>query len=64
MDNHGFTKDDLKELAERLLEMHTIAKQHGIFTYDRALLECETCQLAEDIAFDGSFPLHWRERYT
>jgi hypothetical protein len=60
MDNNGYTKNDLKAFAERFLEIQAIAKQYGVFTYYRDLLECVPCQLAEDIAFDGRLFTHWK----
>lgn len=43
----------LCKMAERIVKIQKIAKQNGVFIYDRELLRCSKCGLTEDIAFSG-----------
>ena len=52
--------DELRSLAEKLLEIQAQAKQLGIFIEDRDLLECVHCQLIEDVACDGRLFTYWK----
>ena len=43
----------ISPLAARLQDIQKKAKELGIFTNDRELLECPHCGLLEDVACDG-----------
>ena len=60
MVENNHTKDELRVLAERLLEIQVQAKQLGIFVDDRDLVECVDCQLIEDIALNGRLFTFWK----
>jgi predicted RNA-binding Zn-ribbon protein involved in translation (DUF1610 family) len=44
---------DISVLAAQLVELNRKARELGIFTNDRELLQCPQCGLAEDVACDG-----------
>ncbi len=45
--------DDLFELADGLKSLKQQAKELGMFTDDRELLECSSCGLKENVSFEG-----------
>jgi len=46
--------EDQDELAAELQALKQQAKDLGIFTNDRELLQCPKCGLRESVAFDGA----------
>lgn len=45
--------DDILNLVAQFHDIQQKAKELGIFTNDRELLQCPQCGLAEDVACDG-----------
>ena len=51
--NFSSLSDELMELAGQLEQVRAQAKQLGIFTDERELLECSKCGLKEDVDING-----------
>lgn len=44
---------DLKPLVDKTVRVKKQAEKLGIFTNDRELLECDACDLIEDVTIEG-----------
>jgi hypothetical protein len=46
-------RNNIRELASRIVALQAKARALGLFTNDRELLECQKCGLLEDVTFNG-----------
>lgn len=46
-------RNNIRELASRVVVLQAKARALGLFTNDRELLECRKCGLLEDVTFNG-----------
>ena len=46
-------RNNIRELATRVVALQAKARAFGVFTNDRELLECQKCGLLEDVTFNG-----------
>ena len=46
-------RNNIHELATRIVALQAKARALGLFTNDRELLECQKCGLLEDVTFNG-----------
>jgi hypothetical protein len=52
-------RNNIRQLASRLVALQEQARSLGIFAGDRELLECRKCGLLEDVTFTGQL-MTWR----
>jgi hypothetical protein len=46
-------RNNIRELATRIVALQAKARALGLFANDRELLECQKCGLLEDVTFNG-----------
>lgn len=46
-------RNNIRELASRIVALQDKARALGLFTNDRELLECQKCGLLEEVTFNG-----------
>ena len=46
-------RNNIRELASRIVALQAKARALGLFANDRELLECKQCGLLEDVSFNG-----------
>ena len=46
-------RNNIRELATRIVALQAKARALGLFMNDRELLECQKCGLLEDLTFSG-----------
>ena len=46
-------RNNIRELASRIVALQAKARALGLFMNDRELLECQKCGLLEDLTFSG-----------
>jgi hypothetical protein len=46
-------RNNLRQLASRIVTLQAKARALGLFIHDRDLLECPKCGLLEDVTFTG-----------
>ena len=53
--------EELRDLAQKLTDLHEKAREFGLFIDDRELLTCTSCGLMEDVTADGRLITHYGE---